>query len=194
MAIAFKIKSMYCTEGGVRVCGIGVLGYFWCGVAVIFISKYGIAVFRVQAVCVKFKISCRGSRWKNRCVVVICFFFMTCAGIFTAEPLRSLRRTDEPPKGRNSCLRLRPRSVFSSFGVVLMSCKVNFHVVRSALQNSVCLSIILMLGIMTQKIQKQIKRKIFYLLVNYKQSYPYLHSGNTSIQGTFALVPRVSPE
>ena len=119
---------------------------------------------------------------------------MTCAGIFTAEPLRSLRRTDEPLKGRNSCLRLRPRSVFSSLGVVLMSCKVNFHVVRSALQNSVCLSIILMLGIMTQMIQRQIKRKIFYLLVNYKQSYPYLHSGNTSIQGTFALVPRVSPE
>ena len=41
-------------EGGVRVCGIGVLGYFWCGVAVIFISKYGIAVSRVQAVCGKF--------------------------------------------------------------------------------------------------------------------------------------------
>ena len=31
---------------------------------------------------------------------------------------------------------LRPRSVFGSFGVVLMSCKVNFHIVRSALQNS----------------------------------------------------------
>ena len=42
-------------KGGVRVCGIAVLGYFWCGVAVIFISKYGIAVFRVQAVCGKFK-------------------------------------------------------------------------------------------------------------------------------------------
>ena len=42
-------------EGGVRVCGIAVLSYFWCGVAVIFISKYGIAVFRVQAVCGKFK-------------------------------------------------------------------------------------------------------------------------------------------
>ena len=42
-------------EGGVRVCGIAVLGYFWCGVAVIFISKYGIAVFRVQAVCGEFK-------------------------------------------------------------------------------------------------------------------------------------------
>ena len=43
------------SEGGVRVCGIAVLGYFWCSVAVIFISKYGIAVFRVQAVCGKFK-------------------------------------------------------------------------------------------------------------------------------------------
>ena len=42
-------------EGGVRVCGMAVLGYFWCGVAVIFISKYGIAVFRAQAVCGKFK-------------------------------------------------------------------------------------------------------------------------------------------
>ena len=42
-------------EGGVSVCGIAVLGHCWCGVAVIFISKYGIAVFRVQAVCRKFK-------------------------------------------------------------------------------------------------------------------------------------------
>ena len=42
-------------EGGVRVCRIAVLGYFWCGVAVIFNSKYGIAVFGVQAVCGKFK-------------------------------------------------------------------------------------------------------------------------------------------
>ena len=32
-----------------------VLGHFWCGVAVVFISKYGIAVFRVEAVCGKFK-------------------------------------------------------------------------------------------------------------------------------------------
>ena len=47
--------NSYFQEGGVRVCGIAVLGYFWCGVAVIFISKYGIAVFRVQAVCGEFK-------------------------------------------------------------------------------------------------------------------------------------------
>ena len=46
---------MFHKEGGVRVCGIAVLGYFWCGVAVIFISKYGIAVFRVQAVGGKFE-------------------------------------------------------------------------------------------------------------------------------------------
>ena len=48
-----------------------------------------------------------------------------------------LRRPDERQKGRNSCLRLRSRSVFGSFGVKLMSCKVIFHVVRSAFQNSV---------------------------------------------------------
>ena len=42
-------------RGRIRVCSIALLGYFWCGVAVIFISKYGIAVFRVQAVCGKFK-------------------------------------------------------------------------------------------------------------------------------------------
>ena len=47
--------ASHLTEGGVRVCGIAVLGYFWCGVAVIFISKYGIAVFRVQAVCGEFE-------------------------------------------------------------------------------------------------------------------------------------------
>ena len=34
---------------------LNLLGYFWCGVAVIFISKYGIAVFRVQAVCGELK-------------------------------------------------------------------------------------------------------------------------------------------
>ena len=43
---------------------------------------------------------------------------------------------DEPQRGRNSCLWLQSRSVLSSFGVVLMSCRVNFHVVRSALQYS----------------------------------------------------------
>ena len=33
---------------------------------------------------------------------------------------------------------LQSCSVLSSFGVVLMSCRVNFHVVRSALQCSAC--------------------------------------------------------
>ena len=50
-----KKRHTLIIEGGVRVCGMAVLGYFWCGVAVIFISKYGIAVFRAQAVCGKFK-------------------------------------------------------------------------------------------------------------------------------------------
>ena len=48
--------------------------------------------------------------------------------------------SSEPQRGRNSCLWLQSRSVLSSFGVVLMSCRVNFHVaiVRSALQYSTC--------------------------------------------------------
>ena len=49
-----KIKYVL-TEGGARVCGIAVLGYFWCGVAVILISKYGVAFFLDQAVCGEFK-------------------------------------------------------------------------------------------------------------------------------------------
>ena len=61
-----------------------------------------------------------------------------CADIFHQSFLWLLRHTDEPPKGRNSCLWLQSRSVLSSFGVVLMSCRVNFHVVRSALQFSPC--------------------------------------------------------
>ena len=51
----FLTSRAFTIEGGVRVCGIAVLGYFWCGFAVIFISKYGIAVFKVQAVCGNFK-------------------------------------------------------------------------------------------------------------------------------------------
>ena len=35
-----------------------------------------------------------------------------------------------------SCRRLQPRSVLGSFSVALMSCKVNFHVVRSAWPHS----------------------------------------------------------
>ena len=61
-----------------------------------------------------------------------------------AEPLCSLHHTDEPQKGQNSCLPLRLHSVFGSFSVVLMSCTVNFCIVRSALQNSVCLFFVYM--------------------------------------------------
>ena len=70
-----------------------------------------------------------GDTWHG--VTLWVFEFMTglqnrVRGNFTAEPLCLLRRTDEPPERRNSCLRLRPRSVFGSFGVVFMSCNVNF--------------------------------------------------------------------
>ena len=50
----FKVRAVL-YEGGVRVCGIAVLGYFWCGFAVIFFSKHGNAVFKVQAVRGNFK-------------------------------------------------------------------------------------------------------------------------------------------
>ena len=43
------------------------------------------------------------------------------------------------PEGETAAaLWLQSHSVLSSFGVVLMSCKVNFHVVRSALAYSAC--------------------------------------------------------
>ena len=61
-----------------------------------------------------------------------------CADIFQQSYIWLLRHTDEPQRGQNSCLWLQSRSVLSSFGVVLMSCRVNFHVVRSALQYSAC--------------------------------------------------------
>ena len=38
-------------EGGVKVCGIAVLRYFWCGFAEIFILNCGISVFHYAAVC-----------------------------------------------------------------------------------------------------------------------------------------------
>ena len=53
MLIAIAFSFLY--EEGVRVCGIAVLGYFWCGFAVIFFSKHGNAVFKVQAVRGNFK-------------------------------------------------------------------------------------------------------------------------------------------
>ena len=65
-------------------------------------------------------------------------------GYFASE-FSLLRHTDEPQKGRNSCLWLQTRYVLSSFGVLLMSYRVKFHVVRSALQYSAC-SIICLLS------------------------------------------------
>ena len=60
-------------------------------------------------------------------------------GYFSSELiLWLLGHTDEPQKGQNSCLWLQSRSVLNSFGAVLMSCRVYFHVVRSALQYSAC--------------------------------------------------------
>ena len=53
-----------------------------------------------------------------------------CADIFHQSFLWLLCHTEEPLRGRNSCLWLQFRSVLSSVGVVLMSCRVNFHVVR----------------------------------------------------------------
>ena len=65
------------------------------------------------------------------------YFNMRQKLVISSEPdLWLLQHTDEPQRGRNSCLWLQSRSVLSSFGVVLMSCRLNFHVVRSALQYS----------------------------------------------------------
>ena len=61
-----------------------------------------------------------------------------CADIFHQSFLCLLRHTDSPQEGRSSCLWLQSSSGWSPFGVVLMSCRVNFHVVRSALQYSAC--------------------------------------------------------
>ena len=58
---------------------------------------------------------------------------------FSADLLCLLHPPDKPQQWRNSCRRLQPRFVLGSFGVVLMSCKVCFHGIRSALQNSMCL-------------------------------------------------------
>ena len=75
-----------------------------------------------------------------------------CVDIFHQSFLWLLRHTDEPEKGRNSCLWLQSRSLLSSFGVVLMSCRVNFHVVRSALQFSACRIYICLLVIFADQV------------------------------------------
>ena len=59
-------------------------------------------------------------------------------GVESEPDLWFLHHTEEPQRGRNSCLCLQSRSVLGSFGIVLMSCRVDFHVVRSALQYSAC--------------------------------------------------------
>ena len=41
-----KLKLKLLIEGDIRVCGDVVLRYFWCGIAVIFILKYGVAVLQ----------------------------------------------------------------------------------------------------------------------------------------------------
>ena len=61
-----------------------------------------------------------------------------CADIFHQSFIGLLRHTDKRQKGQNSSLWLQSRSVLSSFGDLLMSCTVTFHVVRSALQYSAC--------------------------------------------------------
>ena len=61
-----------------------------------------------------------------------------CADISYQSFLWLLRHTDEPQRGRNSCIWLQFGSVLSSFGVVLISCRVNFQVLRSVLQYSAC--------------------------------------------------------
>ena len=48
-----------------------------------------------------------------------------CADIFHQSFLWLLRHTDDPREGRNSCVWLQSRAVLSSFGVVLMFCRVN---------------------------------------------------------------------
>ena len=75
---------------------------------------------------------------RSRLVLVCVSAVNQSARIFCTRAFWLLRHTDEPQRGRNSCLWLQSRSVLSSFGVLLMSCRVNFHVVRSALQYSAC--------------------------------------------------------
>ena len=94
---------------------------------------------------------------------------LECADIFQQSFFWLLRHTDEPQRGRNSCLWLQSRSVLSSFGVVLLSCRVNFHVVRSALQYSAC--------------------RILYV-----RSRPFrLHENEIQFQGNHVLFGTLSP-
>ena len=58
---------------------------------------------------------------------------------FSLELLCLLRRTDEATTKAKQLSTATTPLCFGSFGVVLMSCRVNFHVVRAALQNLVFL-------------------------------------------------------
>ena len=64
--------------------------------------------------------------WRDSVGVEGSRFKSVCADIFHQILLWLLRHTDEPQKGRNSCLWLQSRSVFGSVGVVLMSSKLTF--------------------------------------------------------------------
>ena len=81
-------------------------------------------------------------------------------GYFASE-FSLLRHTDEPQKGRNSCLWLQTRYVLSSFGVLLMSCRVKFHVVRSALQYSACRIICLYFLDVRKSYERQESKKFY---------------------------------
>ena len=63
-----------------------------------------------------------------------------CALFFRQKFLCLLRSNDEPQEWRNNCLRLQPCSVSGSSGVVLLSWKVNFHVVSDKLCRIQCAS------------------------------------------------------
>ena len=80
-----------------------------------------------------------------------------CADIFHQSFLWLLRHTDEPQRGRNSCPWLQSRSVLSSFGVVLMSCRVNFSrstisIAVFCLQNLICLHLRLVSSIIVKNL------------------------------------------
>ena len=83
--------------------------------------------------------ACVVKRLKFASCSTLCYIWFSILSLeLWQHPLRNQTKMQRV-RAKQLSWRLRPRSVFGSFGVVLMSCKVNFHVVRSALQNSVCL-------------------------------------------------------
>ena len=71
-------------------------------------------------------VHCLGSKWEW--VGILQQSFSVCCALLTSHK-----------NGETVVYGYNPRSVLGSFGVVLMSCKVYFHVVQSVLQNSVAL-------------------------------------------------------